>query len=136
MLAKGICVNEEQVIVGGSSDKPLEIIKVQIANAASRLAGEIKVEGRVKDEVPHLTKVGALNVGVSLEENIILCRQASHQPNIIGRVVCILAKENVNISSMNWTFKRAGRARKLPFLECKQASDSPSSEGKGHSGSD
>ncbi|GKD96724.1 hypothetical protein Tco_1380621 [Tanacetum coccineum] len=28
----------------------------------------------------------------------------------------------------------AGRARKLPFLECKQASDSPSSEGKGHSG--
>ncbi|GKE80972.1 hypothetical protein Tco_1550972, partial [Tanacetum coccineum] len=27
-----------------------------------------------------------------------------------------------------------GRARKLPFLECKQASDSPSSEGKGHSG--
>nr|GFB00722.1 D-3-phosphoglycerate dehydrogenase 1, chloroplastic-like [Tanacetum cinerariifolium] len=57
MLAKGICVNEEQVIVGGSSDKPLEIIKVQIANAASRLASEIKVEGRVKDGVPHLTKV-------------------------------------------------------------------------------
>nr|GEY97433.1 D-3-phosphoglycerate dehydrogenase 1, chloroplastic-like [Tanacetum cinerariifolium] len=102
MLAKGICVNEEQVIVGGSSDKPLEIIKFQIANVASRLAGEIKVEGRVKDGVPHLTKVGALNVDVSLEENIILCRQASHQPNIIGRVVCILAKENVNISSMSF----------------------------------
>nr|GEY42828.1 D-3-phosphoglycerate dehydrogenase 1, chloroplastic-like [Tanacetum cinerariifolium] len=62
MLAKGICVNEEQVIVGGSSDKPLQIIKVQIANAASRLASEIKVEGRVKDVVSHLTKVGALNV--------------------------------------------------------------------------
>nr|GEW90218.1 ribonuclease H-like domain, reverse transcriptase, RNA-dependent DNA polymerase [Tanacetum cinerariifolium] len=98
MLAKGICVNEEQFIVGGSSDKPLEIIKVQIANAASRLAIEIKVEGMLNDGVPHLTKVGALNVDVSLEENIILCRQASHQPNIIGRVGCILAKENVNIS--------------------------------------
>nr|GEV09699.1 reverse transcriptase domain-containing protein [Tanacetum cinerariifolium] len=32
--------------------------------------------------------------------------------------------------------KKAGRAQKLPFLECKQASDSPSSEGKGHPGSD
>nr|GFB01782.1 hypothetical protein [Tanacetum cinerariifolium] len=57
MLAKCICVNEEQVIIGGLSDKPLEIIKVQIANAASRLASKIKVEGRVKDRVPHLTKV-------------------------------------------------------------------------------
>nr|GEY72715.1 D-3-phosphoglycerate dehydrogenase 1, chloroplastic-like [Tanacetum cinerariifolium] len=102
MLAKGICVNEEQVIVGGSFDNPLEFIKVQIANAASRLASEIKVEGRVKDGVPRLTKVGALNVDVSLEENIILCRQASHQPNIIGRDGCILAKQNVNISSMSF----------------------------------
>nr|GEX41182.1 ribonuclease H-like domain, reverse transcriptase, RNA-dependent DNA polymerase [Tanacetum cinerariifolium] len=102
MLAKGICVNEEQVIVGGSSDKPLEIIKVQIANAASRLASEIKVKGRVKDGVPHLTKVGSLNVNLILVENIILCRQASHQPNIIGRDGCILAKENVNISSMSF----------------------------------
>nr|GEZ45570.1 D-3-phosphoglycerate dehydrogenase 1, chloroplastic-like [Tanacetum cinerariifolium] len=101
MLAKGICVNEEQVIVHGSSDKPLEFIKVQIANATSRLASEIKVERRVNDGVPHLTKVGALNVDVSLEENIVLCRQASHQPNIIGRDGCILAKENVNISSMS-----------------------------------
>ncbi|GJR19225.1 D-3-phosphoglycerate dehydrogenase 1, chloroplastic-like protein [Tanacetum coccineum] len=55
MLAKGICVNEEQVIVGASSDKPLEIIKVQIANAESRLAGEIKVEGRVKDGIVTLS---------------------------------------------------------------------------------
>nr|GEY03764.1 D-3-phosphoglycerate dehydrogenase 1, chloroplastic-like [Tanacetum cinerariifolium] len=62
MHAKGIFVNEEQFIVGGSSDKPLEIIKVQIANATSCLASEIKVEGRLTDGVPHLTKVGALNV--------------------------------------------------------------------------
>ncbi|GKC58294.1 leucine-rich repeat, cysteine-containing subtype protein [Tanacetum coccineum] len=34
MLAKGICVNGEQVIVDGSSGKPLEIIRVQIANTS------------------------------------------------------------------------------------------------------
>ncbi|GJV53418.1 D-3-phosphoglycerate dehydrogenase 1, chloroplastic-like protein [Tanacetum coccineum] len=108
MVAKGIRVNEEQVIiVDGSSDKPLEIIKVQIANVESRLAvaisesGEIKVEGRVKDGVPHLTKVGALDVDVSLEGNIILCRQAD-QPNIIVRVGSILDDDNVIISSMSF----------------------------------
>ncbi|GKC30387.1 D-3-phosphoglycerate dehydrogenase 1, chloroplastic-like protein [Tanacetum coccineum] len=106
-IAKGICVNEEQVIVDGSSDKPLEIIKVQIANVESRLAvaiseyGEIKVEGRVKDGVPHLTKVGALDVDVSLEGNIVLCRQAD-QPNIIVRVGSILDDDNVIISSMSY----------------------------------
>ncbi|PWA56502.1 hypothetical protein CTI12_AA104570 [Artemisia annua] len=107
MVAKGIYVNEEQVIVDGSADKPLEIIKVQIANVESRLAvaisesGEIKVEGRVKDGVPHLTKVGALDVDVSLEGNIILCSQAD-QPNIIVRVGSILDKENVTISSISF----------------------------------
>nr|GEV43021.1 hypothetical protein [Tanacetum cinerariifolium] len=65
-----VCVNEEQVIVDRSSDKPLEIVKVQIANVKSRLAGEIKVEGRVKDGVPNLMKVGVLDVDTSLEGNI------------------------------------------------------------------
>ena len=102
MLAKGICVNEEQVIVDVSSDKPLEIIKVQIVDVESRLAGEIKVEGRVKDGVPHLTKVGALDVDVSLEGNIILCRQAPDQPNIITSVSSILDDDNVIISSMSF----------------------------------
>ncbi|GKE10830.1 leucine-rich repeat, cysteine-containing subtype protein [Tanacetum coccineum] len=107
MVVKGIRVNEEQVVVEGSSDKPVEIVKVQIANVESRFAvaisesGEIKVEGRVKDGVPHLTKVGALDVNVSLEGNIILCRQADQQ-NIIGRVGSILDEENVNISYMSF----------------------------------
>ncbi|GKC78232.1 leucine-rich repeat, cysteine-containing subtype protein, partial [Tanacetum coccineum] len=107
MVAQGIYVNEEQINFDGSSDKPLEIIKVQIANVESRLAvalfesGDIKVEGRVKDGVPYLTKVGALDVDVSLEGNIILCTQAD-QPNIIGRVGSILDEENVNISSMSF----------------------------------
>nr|GEW96737.1 phosphoglycerate dehydrogenase [Tanacetum cinerariifolium] len=45
---------------------------------------------------------GALDVDVSLEGNIILCRQAYDQPNIIGRVGSILAKENMNITSMSF----------------------------------
>ncbi|PWA43411.1 hypothetical protein CTI12_AA516090 [Artemisia annua] len=102
MVAKGICVNEEQVFVDVSSDKPLEIIKVQIVDVESRLAGEIKVEGRVKDGVPYLTKVGALDVDVSLEGNIILCRQAPDQPNIITSVSSILDDDNVIISSMSF----------------------------------
>nr|GEW06738.1 SPX domain, EXS [Tanacetum cinerariifolium] len=103
MLAKGFYVNEEQVIVGGSSDKPLEIIRVQIANVEARLTGEIKVEWRVKDGVPHLTKVGVLDVDVSLEGNIILCRQAPHQPNIITIVSSILDEEEImNITSMSF----------------------------------
>ncbi|PWA78789.1 phosphoglycerate dehydrogenase [Artemisia annua] len=102
MVAKGICVD-------GSSDKPLEIIKVEIADVESRLAGEIKVEGRVKDGVPHLTKVGDLDVDVSLEGNILLCRQAPHQPNIITSVSSILDdEENVNITYMSfgWSAQR------------------------------
>nr|GEZ12421.1 zinc finger, CCHC-type [Tanacetum cinerariifolium] len=68
MLTKGIYVNEEQVvIVGRSSDKPLKIIRVQIANVEARLTGEIQVEGRVKDGVLHFTKIGVLDVDVSLE---------------------------------------------------------------------
>nr|GEV99509.1 hypothetical protein [Tanacetum cinerariifolium] len=107
LLAQGIYVNEEQVIVDGSSDKPLEIIKVQIANVESRLAvaisesGDIKVEGRVKDEVPYLMKVGALDVDVSLEGNIILCKQAD-QTSIIRSVSSILDEDSVIISSMSF----------------------------------
>nr|GEU54166.1 hypothetical protein [Tanacetum cinerariifolium] len=98
MLAKGFYVNEEQVIVGGSSDKPLEIIRVQIANIEARLT-----EGRVKDGVPHLTKVGVLDVDVSLEGNIILYRQAPHQPNTITIVSSILDEEEImNITSMSF----------------------------------
>lgn len=46
---------------------------------------EVTVEGKVKDGVPHLTKVGAFEVDVSLEGNIILCRQVD-QLGMIGTV--------------------------------------------------
>ncbi|GKC62814.1 leucine-rich repeat, cysteine-containing subtype protein [Tanacetum coccineum] len=62
--------------------------------------GDIKLQGRVKDGVPHLTKVGAFEVDVSLDGHILLCRQVD-EPNTIVSVASILGKENVNISTMS-----------------------------------
>ncbi|KAJ0640192.1 putative phosphoglycerate dehydrogenase [Helianthus annuus] len=103
---RGIRISEERVILDGSPQKPLEAIRVQIANVESRFAsaiselGEIKVEGQVKDGIPRLTKVGDFGVDVSLEGNIILCRQVD-QPGMIGLVGSILGEENVNVSFMS-----------------------------------
>ncbi|PNX73858.1 d-3-phosphoglycerate dehydrogenase chloroplastic-like, partial [Trifolium pratense] len=103
---RGIRITEERVILDGSPENPLEFIQVQIANVESRFAsaisdsGEITVEGRVKDGVPHLTKVGSFEVDVSLEGSIILCRQVD-QPGMIGKVGSILGEENVNVSFMS-----------------------------------
>lgn len=71
MVAKGIHVSEEQVILDGSYEKPLHIIQVQIADVKSRFltavskSRDIQVEGKVKDGVPHLTKVGVVEVVAS-----------------------------------------------------------------------
>ena len=68
---RGIRITEEKVILDGSPENPLEFVQVQIANVESRFAsaisdsGEIKVEGRVKDGIPHLTKVGSFDVEAS-----------------------------------------------------------------------
>lgn len=50
--------------------------------------------------MPHLTLVGGFSVNVSLEGNLILCRQVD-QPGMIGRVGNILAEQNVNINFMS-----------------------------------
>ncbi|EOX98350.1 D-3-phosphoglycerate dehydrogenase isoform 2 [Theobroma cacao] len=103
---RGLRITEERIILDGSPESPLESIQVQIANVESKFAsaisesGEIKVEGRVKDGIPHLTKVGSFEVDVSLEGSIILCRQVD-QPGMIGRVGSILGEENVNVSFMS-----------------------------------
>lgn len=102
---RGLRITEERILLDGSPENPLEFIQVQIANVESRFAsaisdsGEIKVEGRVKDGKPHLTKVGSFEVDVSLEGSIILCRQVD-QPGLIGKVGSILGEENVNVSFM------------------------------------
>ncbi|XP_068657721.1 D-3-phosphoglycerate dehydrogenase 3, chloroplastic-like [Aristolochia californica] len=103
---RGLRIAEERIVLDGSPENPLEYIQVQIANVESKFAsaiseaGEITVEGRVKDGIPHLTKVGTFEVDVSLEGSIILCRQVD-QPGMIGTVGSILGEENVNVSFMS-----------------------------------
>lgn len=103
---RGLRLSEEKIILDGSPESPLETIRVQIANVESRFAsaisesGEITVEGKVKDGIPHLTKVGSFEVDVSLEGSIILCRQVD-QPGMIGQVGSLLGEHNVNVSFMS-----------------------------------
>ena len=103
---RGLRITEERVLLDGSPESPLEYIQVQIANVESKFAsaisdsGEIRLEGKVKDGIPHLTKVGSFEVDVSLEGSIILCRQVD-QPGMIGKVGSILGEENVNVSFMS-----------------------------------
>eukprot|EP01018_Ginkgo_biloba_P039936 Gb_21255 [translate_table: standard] len=103
---RGLRISEERILLDGSPEEPLESIQVQIANVESKFAsaisesGDIKVEGKVKDGIPHLIKVGAFSVDVSLEGSIILCRQVD-QPGMIGKVGSILGEENVNVSFMS-----------------------------------
>ncbi|XP_044508627.1 D-3-phosphoglycerate dehydrogenase 1, chloroplastic-like [Mangifera indica] len=103
---RGLRIVEERILLDGSPEDPLEFIQVQIANVESKFAsamsdsGEIKVEGRVKDGVPHLTRVGTFEVDVTLEGSVILCRQVD-QPGMIGIVGNILGGENINVSFMS-----------------------------------
>ncbi|KAK4377254.1 hypothetical protein RND71_003550 [Anisodus tanguticus] len=103
---RGLRIAEERSLLNGSLESPLEFIQVQISSVDSKFAsalsdsGEIRVEGRVKDGIPHVTKVGSFEVDVSLEGSIILCRQVD-QPGMIGKVGSILSEENVNVSFMS-----------------------------------
>ncbi|KAL8522667.1 hypothetical protein ACS0TY_012706 [Phlomoides rotata] len=103
---KGLKITEERVVVNSSPEQPVESIQVQISNVGSKFAsalmedGKISIEGRVKYGIPHLTSVGSFNVDVSLEGNVILCRQLD-QPGMIGQVGNILGDQNVNVSFMS-----------------------------------
>ncbi|EYU21248.1 hypothetical protein ABFS82_09G130300 [Erythranthe guttata] len=103
---KGLRLSEERVFVDSSPENPIESIQVQISNVGSKFAsalsdnGNISVEGKVKYGVPHLTRVGPFSVDVSLEGNLILCRQVD-QPGMIGQVGSILGESNVNVSFMS-----------------------------------
>ncbi|XP_077215121.1 D-3-phosphoglycerate dehydrogenase 1, chloroplastic-like [Tasmannia lanceolata] len=103
---RGLRISEERINVDGSPEYPLESIQVHLTNVESKFAsalsesGEIRVEGRVKYGVPHLTRVGPFSVDVSLEGNIILCRQVD-QPGMIGKVGNILGGQNVNVNFMS-----------------------------------
>lgn len=104
---RGLRISEERISIGGSPEVPIESIRVHIANVNSKFAGalldnngDIVLEGRVKDGIPHLTLVGSFSVDVGLEGNLILCRQVD-QPGIIGRVGKILGEKNINVNFMS-----------------------------------
>lgn len=103
---KGLRISEEKVVVDSSPELPVDSIQVQISNVESKFAsavaesGPISIEGKVKFGEPHLTCVGSFDVDVSLEGNLILCRQVD-QPGMIGRVGNILGEQNVNVSFMS-----------------------------------
>ncbi|KAK1276676.1 hypothetical protein QJS04_geneDACA003953 [Acorus gramineus] len=103
---RGLRISEERISHDGSPEAPLESIQVQLSNVESKFAsalsesGDIRVEGRVKDSIPHLTLVGSFSVDVSLEGNLIFCRNID-QPGMIGQVGSILAEKNVNVNFMS-----------------------------------
>ncbi|PWA51833.1 D-3-phosphoglycerate dehydrogenase [Artemisia annua] len=103
---KGLRISEERVFATSSSGSPIDSIQVQISNVKSKFESalseneEISVEGRVKYGKPHLSRVGSFDVDVSLEGNLILCRQVD-QPGMIGTVGGILGESNVNVSFMS-----------------------------------
>ncbi len=103
---KGIRISEERIAVDAAPENPVESIQVQISNVDSKFASAvseneyISMEGKVKDGIPRLTCVGSFSVDVSLEGNLILCRQVD-QPGMIGRVGNILGDRNVNVSFMS-----------------------------------
>ncbi|KAF8704481.1 hypothetical protein HU200_031435 [Digitaria exilis] len=104
---RGLRITEERVAHDSpAAEAPLESIQVRLSQVQSKFAGaisdggDIVLEGRVKYGVPHLTLVGPYEVDVSLEGNLILCRQID-QPGMIGKVGNILGQRNVNISFMS-----------------------------------
>ncbi|CAO2206885.1 unnamed protein product [Urochloa humidicola] len=104
---RGLRITEERVAHDSpDAEAPLESVQVRLSHVQSRFAGaisdggDIVLEGRVKYGVPHLTLVGPYEVDVSLEGNLILCRQID-QPGMIGKVGNILGQRNVNISFMS-----------------------------------
>ncbi|KAK1607645.1 hypothetical protein QYE76_031318 [Lolium multiflorum] len=104
---RGLRITEERVSHdSGSAEAPLESIQVRLSHVKSKFAGaisdggDIVLVGRVKYGVPHLTVVGPYEVDVSMEGNLILCRQID-QPGMIGKVGNILGQKNVNVSFMS-----------------------------------
>ncbi|CAO2202039.1 unnamed protein product [Urochloa humidicola] len=104
---RGLRITEERIAHDSpAAEAPLESVQVRLSQVQSKFAGaisdggDIVLEGRVKYGVPHLTLVGPYEVDVSMEGNLILCRQID-QPGMIGKVGNILGQRNVNISFMS-----------------------------------
>ncbi|CAK7353084.1 unnamed protein product [Dovyalis caffra] len=99
---QGLRIIEEHILLDGSPKSPLDFIRVQIANVDSNFADaiseieKIKVEGRMKDGIPHLTKVGSFEVDVSLEDPIqtpLICRSIMDFMKVFDQTVREIKRE-------------------------------------------
>ncbi|MCE3217113.1 D-3-phosphoglycerate dehydrogenase 1, chloroplastic [Datura stramonium] len=99
LVAGGSGVKSVKKVHSSSFRFTISSVESKICQCSFRLR-RVEVEGRVKDGIPHLTKVGSFEVDVSLEGSIILCRQVD-QPGMVGKVGNILSEENVNVSFMS-----------------------------------
>lgn len=103
---KGLRISEERVTVDSTPRLSIDSIQIRISDVETKFAssitenGEISIEGKVKDGIPWLTRVGTFHVDVSLEGNLILCRQLD-QPGLIGQVGNFLGQHNINVSFMS-----------------------------------
>ena len=77
----------------------MALVESKFVSALSK-GRDIIVEGRVKDDIPHLTRIGSFSVDASLEGSLILCRQVD-QSGMIGKVGSIIGSHNVNVSLMS-----------------------------------
>ena len=103
---RGLRISEERQPSEADESLPLESITIQLSNVQSKLQsatgehGEIRLAGRVKDGVPHLSLVGSFSTDISMEGSILLCRQVD-QPGMIGKVGMLLGSHDVNVSFMS-----------------------------------
>ncbi|XVE91316.1 hypothetical protein DITRI_Ditri20bG0143900 [Diplodiscus trichospermus] len=124
---KGLRISEERMSVDASPELPVRSIQVLISNVESKFAsaisenGEISIEGKVKYGVPHLTRIGSFDVDVSLEGNLILCRQVD-QPGMIGQVGNILGEGNINVSFMS-VARTVGRKKAIMAIGVDEEAD-------------
>jgi D-3-phosphoglycerate dehydrogenase len=115
LLAKKRGLRITETVVPAEGAAILSGIEVALGTADSRFSsavdpasGRIAVAGTVKGApgLPFLTRIGAFDVDLALEGEVLLVRQTD-QPGIIAGVSSELAKNGINISYM--TVSRAGK---------------------------
>lgn len=105
LLAKGRGLRISEVTVRSDGSDVLTAMSVSLGASKARFSaavdktGRIYVEGTVRAGRPYLTKIGGVDVELSVEGSVLLCRQRD-QPGIVGTIGTLLAKDNVNISFM------------------------------------
>jgi D-3-phosphoglycerate dehydrogenase len=106
LLAKKRGLRIVETVVPSDGTGVLDEIEVAIGSNKSKFssavtpAGRITVAGTVKSGTPFLTRIGAFDVDLAVEGEVVLVRQ-NDQPGIIAAVSTEFAKNNINISFMS-----------------------------------